>query len=54
MFKPSLNTSGAIVVRTEHRFADTSARDTYFASHADELVNLLFFEVFIYLLIIMS
>jgi len=42
MFKPSLNTSGAIVVRTEHRFADTSARDTYFASHADELVNLLY------------
>lgn len=42
MFQPKQSCDGAIVIRDVHRFADTSARDAYFASHADELVNLLY------------
>ena len=45
MFKPTLISSGAITINDNHRFADTSARDTYFASHEDELVNLLYIYI---------
>ena len=45
MFKPTLNTGGAITISDSHVFADTSARDTYFATHFDELVNNLYIYI---------
>lgn len=45
MFRPTLNTGGAITISDSHVFADTSARDTYFASHFSELVDNLYIYI---------
>lgn len=45
MFRPILSSDGAIVVRNEHRFANTVARDAYFTTHFDELVDLLYIYI---------
>lgn len=42
MFKPTLISSGAIVVADSHFFVDETARDNYFVSHPTELTNNVF------------
>lgn len=42
MFKPTLASSGAITIAANHQFADTTARDAYFAAHPTELVDKLY------------
>jgi len=39
MFKPTLASSGALVVADDHIFADTTARDAYFVTNPSELVD---------------
>ena len=45
MFKPTLSGGGAIVVADQYFFADTAARDAYFATHFSELINNLYIYI---------